>query len=571
MKTRHLGLNKKIGILSLIILFGFASVISLVIYMVHRVSLADGQIANHHLLILHAREIQKSMLEARMDEVRLLWEKDLAYKKEAEQKMVTISLTLDKIIKSTENQEILTHIQNVKDLSFEYTLTLNEVADQLEQQKQLSSAEANVVEDFNRISGSIQHEITEIMYMVEQLVQQGMAEKENMLNEISLTIISVSLGISVLSMVTMVIMIRQSILNPVNKLGSAVHHMAMGDFTYRVSRKKKRFKDEIDDMLDQFERMQHHLADMLGNILAFSKEVAHFSEHLLLNAGQVSRSAEEIASSCLEMSASMGQQATRIEKNVVNVEQLSKRMDDMESGTSAVSLASRTAVQAVNQGESKIRDLIDQMKKIEQTIWEMVQRVELFHQSSQEIEGIVQIMSEMSDQTQLLALNAAIESARVGDAGKGFAVVAEEIGKLAAGSKQSSARIRELIGQIRQNSVQIYQQMNVSKDEVISGVDQAEQTERTFRMITESFAVVFRQIQVMEEAVKNIHVFSQDVYQSSEQMWKELQGINEGLENISAGSEEQTASTQEMTASLEKLTMEAKRLYESVQRFKLQK
>ncbi|NGQ94966.1 methyl-accepting chemotaxis protein [Brevibacillus sp. SYP-B805] len=570
MKTRHFGLRKKIGIVSLIIFAGFASVISLVMFMVHRVSLIDGQMARHNELILQAQDVQKRMLEARIDEGHLLWEKKPAYKKEAEQKIVMISLTLDKLRQSTQDETILAHIKNIKELSFEYTLTLNEVAEQLEQHQTVTSEQGNAVEEFSRISASIEQEIAGIVTAVEQLMQKGTKEKENMLHEISVVIGSISVIISGLSIGTMVVIFRRSILTPVHRLLTVVNAMAVGDFTHRVTRKKKRFRDEIDEMLDTFEQMQLHLAEMLRNIHAFAKEVADSAEHLLINAGQVSHSAEEIAASGLDIASSMGQQARMIDHNVAKIEELSKRMDDIESGTSAVSRASRHAVQAVHEGEAQIRDLTDQMKKIEQTILETVQTVELFHRSSQEIEGIVQIMSEMSDQTQLLSLNAAIESARVGEQGKGFAVVAEEIRKLAAGSKQSAAKISDLIAHIRQNSMRLSQQMHVSKDEVINGVERAEQTGTNFRQIMESFHDVFQQIQAMEDAVKNSFVFSQEVYRSSEQMWKELQGINKGLESISAGSEEQTASTQEITASLEKLTAQAKDLYASVQRFRLQ-
>lgn len=115
-----------------------------------------------------------------------------------------------------------------------------------------------------------------------------------------------------------------------------------------------------------------------------------------------------------------------------------------------VSLTSREAVERI---ATNLGDLANNSQRAAVQIGELDAR-------AQEISGIVNLIKEVADQTNLLALNAAIEAARAGEQGRGFAVVADEVRKLAERTAKATNEITNLVAQIRVDSTSSRDQMN---------------------------------------------------------------------------------------------------------------
>jgi twitching motility protein PilJ len=234
---------------------------------------------------------------------------------------------------------------------------------------------------------------------------------------------------------------------------------------------------------------------------------------------------------------------------------MARTMTDMSASTAQSAGVARTSVDAANKGHAAVRNSITGMNDIRAQIQETSKRIKRLGESSQEIGEIVELISDITEQTNVLALNAAIQAAAAGEAGRGFSVVAEEVQRLAERSAGATKQIAAIVRTIQADTQETVAAMERSTRGVVEGTRLADAAGRALAEIAE---VSQHLAQLIEAASR-----------AAEDRAGEVTALAVNMQDILRITQETTEGTQRTTASIEELTQLAAALRGSVSRFRM--
>jgi methyl-accepting chemotaxis protein len=204
-------------------------------------------------------------------------------------------------------------------------------------------------------------------------------------------------------------------------------------------------KDEIGHLataLDLFLDKTHHIvrdtAQLVAELKLSSDTSAEISGRTHQDVSLQQKAIEQVATAVTQMSSTAAEVANQAAVTADLSQQASLAVKDGDS--------------AVEQNSSFITTLADSMQQSGQMMTQL-------EQASASINNIVEVIKNISEQTNLLALNAAIEAARAGEQGRGFAVVADEVRSLASRTQQSTGEIQLLITDLTSRTQQVVKAM----------------------------------------------------------------------------------------------------------------
>jgi methyl-accepting chemotaxis protein len=300
--------------------------------------------------------------------------------------------------------------------------------------------------------------------------------------------------------------------------------LSQGDLTARFH---KQYKDELGDLTRALTTMRNHLNTTLLSINSSVEHVASGSSEMSSSAQQLATAATEQAASLEETSASMEEFSSSIKSNSESAKEADRIVGDANEKSAQALQIAATGVESVKKMTSAMNDI---------------------KESSKEIAHVIEVINDISDQTNLLALNAAIEAARAGEAGKGFAVVADEVRKLA---ERSQIAAKEIAGKIKQSLATI------------------EEGDRYAIESSEGLIKIQDSTHQVSNALNQAQVFAQRIAEACAEQTNGSSQIMDAIYQLDQITQQNSATSEESAAASEQLSAQALALQDLVNQFKL--
>ncbi|MEH6532707.1 MAG: methyl-accepting chemotaxis protein [Photobacterium frigidiphilum] len=375
-----------------------------------------------------------------------------------------------------------------------------------------------------------------------QIEQAQLELKEQMNDEISLTIIVLEVGALVAIILSIVItwFVSSLILAPLQRLSTTMENIASGegDLTQRVPVESR---DEIGQLATAFNQFVSKIHGTITEVSVTMKSVREETQ-------QIQKETQGVVLNASEQQAESAHVATAVHEMSATSDNVSSHANEAASASQSAADESNAAKRILGNTVTSIHQLADDIE----TSSGVITNLEL---DVSNIASILDVIRGIADQTNLLALNAAIEAARAGEQGRGFAVVADEVRSLASKTQDSTGEIQVMIERLQRGAHDAVQAMARSQESGTATVDQANSANESLDAISQS-------IEVINEMNMQIATAANQQSQVSED-------INQNIQKIADKSQEVVFKVQSSEKTFAALASDCKQLDTLIGQFKI--
>ncbi|MDX9715416.1 MAG: methyl-accepting chemotaxis protein [Dissulfurispiraceae bacterium] len=388
---------------------------------------------------------------------------------------------------------------------------------------------------------------------------------------------------------------RKTIMKPINSIEGVIKSVQQGNYNERMSVARN---DEFADIANTFNDTMDKISGYLqtedernstqGNIMHFLDIVSNAADgdlrdkapvtadvfgsiadafNLMLEGltdliEKVRKSAEDVnlesgrmLSVLKDMEEGSQAQVNEVKKATISVDDAANSAIGITEKVKTAKSVSEEALASVNRGSKTVLESIDGMQLIRVTIQAINKRMKYLSERLMEINTISQLITEISNRTNLLALNASIEASRAGEQGKGFVIIADEIKGLAERSAKSTKQISEIINAIQVESAEVTKHLEEETSYVETETKMAAETGTVFKDIE----VTINSIGTIINEINNSAGSQKDITDRVVASMEDVQKVSKQMLNL----------IQEFSNISNSLTDTSSSLVDSVSKFKL--
>ncbi|MBV2262446.1 MAG: methyl-accepting chemotaxis protein [Thauera sp.] len=326
---------------------------------------------------------------------------------------------------------------------------------------------------------------------------------------------------------------QQAILRLMNEMGD----LADGDLTVRATVTEDitgAIADSVNYTIEELSVLVRRINDAATRVTAATESARRTSTELL---------------------AATDRQSQEIEEAGASAERMAQSMTDSSARALQSAQVARRSLESARKGADAVQNSIRGMNDIRSQIQETAKRIKRLGESSQEIGEIVELISDITEQTNVLALNAAIQAATAGEAGRGFTVVAEEVQRLAERSAEATKQIAAIVKTIQTHTQDAVGAMENATRNVVEGAQLSDAAGQALAEID----------LVSTETASLIERISADVQEQAATAGR----VAAAMKDILAVTEQTSLGTRQTAVSIDQLAELAVELKGSVSGFKV--
>lgn len=350
--------------------------------------------------------------------------------------------------------------------------------------------------------------------------------------------------------------IASGIQGNMKRIAKRFGEVANGDLTVTVTAKGR----------DEFVGLAQSATNMIYNNKKLVAKVNKSTGDLEVSANEVKSSSEIISGYSEDITRAIGGINEGMERQsryaiacVEKTDALSQDIKEVSNTVEKVEVLVSNTESMIESGMTMIQQLGESAQETTAITSQVGESVAALKKETSIINQFVEMITDISEQTNLLSLNASIEAARAGEAGRGFAVVAEEIRKLADDSAKAAGKIKDNVANITKQTestmadakqaeekvtaqsvvvekvVSIFQDMNAQMEELVGGLDAiVESTGKADVERKEALSSVKKISEIIEESAENVR----DVNGVTEKLLQNVENLNNVSDTLNVNMED---------------------------------
>ena len=283
-------------------------------------------------------------------------------------------------------------------------------------------------------------------------------------------------------------------------------------------------------------------AELLDRILGVSHTITSTVGEVASEMGSLKESVDQTLMSMEEVNQGTGDSAQAAQNQMVMTSQIKEHIDLVGEAAQKINENVSATADAVDLGRQNIDQMTKLTNQVDQAGKEVADVLRTFRDTTQQMNSITDLITNVASQTSLLALNASIEAARAGESGKGFAVVASEISNLAQQTTEATDNIVQLI-----NSVS--SQVGSMVDTIEKLLKSGEEESRCASETADSFRKISGNVEVIEKRSEELNAIVGRLTRANDEIVSSIETISSITEEVTAHAS-QTYSSSEHNQSI---------------------